>query len=76
MPKLALLGQVLHELFKKDQPINMKDSLADPRAFSHPAQAREKVLGTRLLYLSILHPFFFFFHGIRFFVKIIIRIIR
>ena len=26
----------------------MKDSLADPRAFSHPAQAREKVLGTSL----------------------------
>ena len=36
MHKLALVGQVLHKLFKNDQPINMKDSLADPRAFSHP----------------------------------------
>ena len=47
--KLALFAQVLHELFKNDQPINMKDSLADPRAFSHPTQAREKALRTRLV---------------------------
>ena len=47
MHKLASPGLVLHELFKNDQPINMKVSLADPRAFSHPAQAK-KALGTRL----------------------------
>ena len=49
MHKLILFILVLHELFKNGQPINMKDSLADARAFSRPnPQAMENVLGTRL----------------------------